>query len=162
MSNLFYEDIPFNEYDHEIKRKKGVSFTIDKYCRWYHHTGAHPGPIKKYALAKLFSGSGSGIWYGRGLSRDVDGVYWISQPESKYKVEVEDVPFLIVNLTVLNKGEENQLINVFTNFEEEVEVGPDHKAEIRKEPGRGQDVLYIEVRDGLFGKAIKSVNDEVW
>src|SRR5436309_1916006 len=51
-------------------------------------------PIARLPLVKLFASV---------LRREADGLYWLVTPVERGKIEVEDVPFLAVALTV--KGE---------------------------------------------------------
>jgi hypothetical protein len=161
MSNLFYDEMKFTEYNHKKKREDGFSFSIDRYGRWYHHEGENPGPVRKERLARLFSGAGSGFWAGKGLGIDEDGNYWISQPGQKYRVDVEDVPFLITRLEVKGAATQAQSIDLFTNFDEKIELGPKFMPEIKHNDKTGEDIFYVEVRDGLRARFSKSANDEI-
>jgi len=51
-------------------------------------------PIARLPLVKLFASV---------LRREADGLYWLVTPVERGKIDVEDVPFLAVALTV--KGE---------------------------------------------------------
>ena len=142
----------FRDYDHEDKRARGIGFTIDYNGLWYHHDGPNPGPVRRPALAALFGGAGAGKMAGRGLSRDLDGAYWLAGPEMRYRVEVEDVPFVIVSYRA--HAEE---IDVMTNLGETVEVGPDHPLLVRAEPLHGAQVLYVDVRASLLARLSQPV-----
>lgn len=144
---MLYREEIFRDYDHAAKRAQGYSFTIDYNGLWYYHDGASPGPIKRMELAALFGGAGGGKWAGKGLARDPDGSYWLQGPEARYKVAVEDVPFIITHYLA-----RDGMINVLTNFAEKVEIGPDHPLIVRAEPLHGAQVLYVEVRDGLLAR----------
>ncbi len=101
----------------------------------WHHDGA---PIARAALAKLFSD--------RALSIDEDGHYWLQTPFEKYAVEVEDVPYVIVDYEEI-KGE----VDLKTNMGELVALGPEHVLELRDE------VPYVEVRGGLYARVGRAV-----
>src|SRR5947208_767389 len=73
-------------------------------------------PIGRLALVKLFSSV---------LRRESDGGYWLVTPAERGRIEVEDVPFLAVALTVEGESRERQLI-FRTNLDEFVTAGPDH------------------------------------
>ena len=156
MHELFYREDVFSDYDHAAKRAAGVEFTIDYQGRWYFHGGTTPGPIKRKALAGLFGGAGAGFMAGKGLFRDENGEFWLKSPESRYKVAVEDVPFIITRYDI-----HNDEIDFFTNFEEKVPLGPDHALEIRPEPHNHVPVLYIEVRSGLWARLSQSVYNDI-
>jgi hypothetical protein len=155
MHDLFYREDVFQDYDHEDKRRRGYEFTIDYQGRWYFHGAQSPGPIKRKALAGLFGGAGTGFMAGKGLIIDENGIYWLKSPESRYRVEVEDVPFIITRHNI-----HNQNIDLYTNFDEKIELGPDHALVLRAEPHHGVRVLYAEVRQGLWARFSTQVNNE--
>lgn len=101
---------------------------------WY-HDGTR---IQRDALAKLFSD--------RALKIDEEGRYWLQTPFEKYPVEVDDVPYVIVDYDV--SGED---LDLKTNMEEVIELGSDNAWELRDE------IPYVEVRDGLFARVGRSV-----
>lgn len=155
MHDLFYREDVFQDYDHAGKRRRGIQFTIDYQGRWYFHGEQSPGPIKRKALAGLFGGAGAGFMAGKGLSIDENGIYWLKSPEFRYQVEVEDVPFIITRYDIHNGN-----IDLFTNFDEKVELGPDHELALRPEPHKGVKVLYAEVRKGLWARFATNVYNE--
>lgn len=152
MHDLFYREDVFQDYDHADKRRRGIQFTIDYQGRWYFHGEQNPGPIKRKALAGLFGGAGEGFMAGKGLSIDENGVYWLKSPESRYQVEVEDVPFIITRYDIHNNE-----VDLYTNFDEKVELGPAHNLALKPEPHRGIKVLYAEVRNGLWARFATNV-----
>src|SRR5487761_1763401 len=79
---------------------------------WHHHGS----PIGRLALVKLFASV---------LRRDADGSYWLVTPAERGRIEVEDAPFLAVELTVAGEGCGQQLI-FRTNLDDIVTAGPDH------------------------------------
>ncbi len=105
-------------------------FRIDREGTWFHN-GA---PIKREALAKLFSD--------RALKRDADGNYWLQTPFEKYPVEVEDVPFVVVDYEGLT---------LRTNMNEMISLGRETHWELRK------GIPYVEIRDGLFARIARAV-----
>lgn len=108
---------------------QNADFKITRDAAWYHN-GA---PIKRAALAKLFSD--------RALVVDEDGLYWLQTPFEKYPVEVEDVPYVIVDYE--RAGDDYDFI---TNMEDRIEIGPDHPLELRN------NIPYVEVRKGLYAR----------
>ena len=147
MHDLFYREDVFQDYDHAAKRAGGIQFTIDYQGRWYFHGQQSPGPIKRKALAGLFGGAGAGFMSGKGLSIDKNGIYWLKSPESSYQVAVEDVPFIITGY-----DSHKDAIDLYTNFDEKIELGPDHALILKTEPRHGVKVLYAQVRAGLWGR----------
>ena len=107
-----------------------ADFRIDTNGNWFHE-GA---PIKRAALAKLFSD--------RALKVDEDGNYWLQTPYEKYPVDVEDVPYVIVNYEGLT---------LITNMDERIELNENTNWELRS------GIPYVEIRKGLFAKISRSV-----
>lgn len=105
-------------------------FKIDRNGVWYHEGS----PIKREALAKLFSD--------RALKIDEDGNYWLATPFEKYPVEVEDVPFVIVDY----KGEKGAL-----TFRTNMEETTPERIEMRGE------IPYVHVRNGLYARINRAV-----
>ena len=95
-------------------------------------------PIARLPLVKLFASV---------LRREADGRYWLVTPAERGRVEVEDVPFLAVALTVEGEGREQQLI-FRTNLDEFVTAGPDNPLRIETTAG-GHPAPYVLVRDNL-------------
>lgn len=147
MHDLFYREDVFQDYDHEAKRLRGIDFTIDYQGRWYFHGPQSPGPIKRKALAALFGGAGAGFMAGKGLQADQAGRYWLVSPEGRYEVEVEDVPFIITACNIHNDN-----IDLLTNFDETLPLGPGQRVILRAEPRHGIKVFYAEVRQGLWAR----------
>lgn len=92
---------------------------------------------------------------GKGLSIDENGVYWLKSPEARYRVEVEDVPFIITRYDI-----HNQDIDLYTNFDEQIPLGPDRKLTLREEPRHNVSVLYAEVRKGLWARFATQVYNQ--
>lgn len=107
-----------------------VDFKILRDGTWV-HDGA---PIKRERLAKLFSD--------RALRVDEEGNYWLKTPYEQYPVEVEDVPYVIVDYDGLI---------LRTNMAEYVELDESTKWQLR------DGIPYIEVRDGLYARIGRAV-----
>lgn len=117
-----------------MNKDQNADFRIDRNGAWY-HDGA---PIQRAALAQLFSD--------RALKIDEDGNYWLQTPFEKYPVEVEDVPYVVVDYEAKDGD-----IDFRTNMEEIIALGPEHPLELRG------GIPYIEVRDGLYARVARSV-----
>ncbi|MBL4803421.1 MAG: DUF1285 domain-containing protein [Alphaproteobacteria bacterium] len=109
-------------------------FRIAQDGTWFHDGDE----IKREALARLFAT--------RALKVDENGDYWLATPYEKYPVEVEDVPFVIVNYE-----QEGDDVVLKTNMDEQVKVSPSHPLELRN------NIPYIDVRDGLYARLGRSV-----
>ena len=107
-----------------------ADFKIDRDGVW-HHEGV---PIKREALAKLFSD--------RALKIDEDGRYWLQTPFEKYPVEVEDVPYVVVDYE-----QEDEKLVFRTNMDETTKK----RIEMRGE------IPYVEVRNGLYARIGRAV-----
>lgn len=134
-------------YDHETKKEKGISFTIDHNGNWYAHAAeiGQPGIIQREALAKLFSGAGEGVWAGRGLMFEVEtGKYHIKTPYVSYEVEVEDLPFVITSYHY-----ENDILMLQTQYGESVAANNESPIELSYSEYHKQNLPEIEIRKGL-------------
>ena len=103
-------------------------------------------PIDRLALVKLFASV---------LRRDADGRYWLVTPAERGRIEVEDVPFLAVALSVEGRGQGQRLI-FETNLDEFVTAGPDKPLRVET-AASGEPAPYIEVRDGLEARIARPV-----
>jgi hypothetical protein len=103
-------------------------------------------PIGRSALVKLFASV---------LRREQDGSYWLVTPAERGRIEVEDVPFLAVALTLQGEGREQQLI-FRTNLDDIVTAGPDNLLRVET-AASGSPAPYILVRDGLEARIARPV-----
>jgi hypothetical protein len=96
-------------------------------------------PIRRPALVNLFAGV---------LRKDDDGRTYLVTPAEKVDVEVEDAPFLAVEMEAGGKGREQRL-TFRTNVDDVVTCGPQHPLRFaEQEPGRGLKP-YVLVRGRL-------------
>ncbi|MBV8088048.1 MAG: DUF1285 domain-containing protein [Alphaproteobacteria bacterium] len=103
-------------------------------------------PISRLALVKLFASV---------LRREPDGSYWLVTPAERGRVEVEDVPFLAVGLTVEGSGREQQLI-FETNLDDIVTAGAANPLRVET-AADGEPRPYILVRDRLEARIARPV-----
>ena len=100
---------------------------------WYHQGS----PIGREAMVRLFSTI---------LRREPDGRYVLVTPVEKLDIEVEDAPFVAVELKSEGKGQERTLA-FRLNTGDVIVAGPDRRLRLRDS---GVDPHpYLEVRDGL-------------
>jgi hypothetical protein len=85
-------------------------------------------PIQRKELVCLFASV---------LRRDEDGGWWLRTPAERGRIEVEDAPFVAVELDWAGDGRE-QVLSFRTNTDEMVTVGPDHPLR------RSHDILTCE------------------
>ena len=102
---------------------------------WYHQGG----PIKRIALVKLFATV---------LRREADGDYWLVTPVERGRIEVEDAPFIAVEMSVEGEGKD-QVLSFRTNLDEIVQIDAEHPLRIVENAETGEPSPYITVRDNL-------------
>ena len=107
---------------------------------WYHEGE----PIRRNGMVKIFSTV---------LRKDPDG-FCLVTPAEKLLIEVEDAPFIAVDMEAKGSGEGAELMFV-TNVEDYVVVDADHP--LRVAESGGQPRPYMEVRDGLEALIARSV-----
>jgi hypothetical protein len=96
-------------------------------------------PIGREALVKLFAGV---------LRKDADGRTYLVTPAEKVDVEVEDAPFLAVEMDVQGKGDAQQLI-FRTNVDDLVACGLEHPLRFAEQQPGGGLKPYVQVRGRL-------------
>ncbi len=102
---------------------------------WFYHGS----PIGRKPLVKLFASV---------LNRDEDGVYWLTTPVEKGRVEVDDAPFLAVEMTVSGAGDD-QALRFRTTLDDEVTADGDHPLRVAHDPETGEPSPYVLVRGRL-------------
>ncbi len=108
--------------------------------RWFHQNGE----IKRAAMVRAFSS----------LLRREGESYWLVTPEEKLSIQVEDAPFIAVELRSEGTGKDRQLA-LRLNTDDLVIVDADHIIEMRG------DVPYLHVRGGLWAKMTRPVYYEL-
>ena len=103
---------------------------------WYHE-GA---PIQRLNLARLFSTI---------LRREDDGCYYLVTPVEKWRIQVEDAPFVAVLLEVSDKGAKQQALRFTTNLGDVVTAGPEHPLKVEYVTPGGEPAPYVQVRARL-------------
>ncbi|HEV2300099.1 MAG TPA: DUF1285 domain-containing protein [Stellaceae bacterium] len=103
-------------------------------------------PINRLPLVKLFASV---------LTRDPDGGYALVTPAERGRVEVEDAPFLAVDVTPFGEGRAQDLI-FRTNLDDIVTAGPLHRLRVET-AASGEPAPYIHVRGGLEAKLTRAV-----
>jgi len=111
---------------------------------WFYHGS----PIGRIALVKLFSTV---------LRRDDAGDYWLVTPAERGRIDVDDVPFVAVELKAEGEGEAQNL-SFRTNLDEWVTAGPDHPVRVAGDPElSGAPAPYILIRDRLEARIGRAV-----
>ncbi|MDT9598078.1 DUF1285 domain-containing protein [Sphingosinicella rhizophila] len=100
---------------------------------WFHEGS----PIGRMAMVRLFSTI---------LRRETDGTFVLVTPVEKLTIDVEDAPFVAVELKTEGEGEGRSLA-FRLNTGDLVMAGPDHG--LRFETAALGPIPYLEVRNGL-------------
>ena len=104
-------------------------------------------PIGRKALVKLFSTV---------IKRDDHGDFWLETPVEKGRIQVDDAPFVAVELAVIGSGKD-QVLRFRSNVDDWVEAGPEHPIRVATRPDSGEPRPYILVRDRLEALILRSV-----
>lgn len=105
----------------------------------WHYQGSR---IPRPPLVKLFATA---------LQRAPDGSYWLVTPVEAGRVEVEDVPFTIVELAVDEPGPD-QVIRLRTNLDDWLPLDAEHPLRMRAPPGSPSPAPYVVVRPAAAGR----------
>jgi hypothetical protein len=104
-------------------------------------------PIGRKPLVRLFASV---------LRREEDGQYWLVTPVERGRIEVEDAPFVAVEVTAEGEGPE-RVLRFRTNLDDEVAADRDHPIRVSHNPATGEPAPYIMVRDGLEARLARPV-----
>lgn len=104
-------------------------------------------PIGRMPLVKLFASI---------LRKDNDGRTYVVTPVEKIAVEVEDAPFLAVEMAVEGQGVE-QVLTFRTNVDDVVEVNAEHPLRFVSAPPDGGLKPYVHVRGRLEALVTRAV-----
>lgn len=109
---------------------------------------SHGGtPFPRLALAKLFATV---------MKRDADGGYWLETPVERGRIDVADAPFVAVELAADGAGT-GQKIRFRTNLDVWTPLDDAHRLRIQVDAATEEPRPYIEVRDGLEARLLRSV-----
>lgn len=108
-------------------------------------------PIDRKELVCLFSSV---------LKREPDGSYWLETPAERGRIEVEDVPFVAVELDWNGDGH-HQSLSFRTNVDEVVTAGPDHPIRVAHDILTCEPTPYILVRPGIEARINRAVYYEL-
>lgn len=119
-----------------------IDIRIARNGDWYHE-GTR---FERQALVKLFASI---------LKREGDE-YFLVTPVEKWRIRVEDAPFVAIDCEVLGEGNEQQLV-FMTNVDDRVHCNAEHPLRVVTDPVSGEPAPYVLVRDGLEAKLARSV-----
>lgn len=119
--------------------------------RWFYRGS----PIERPALVKLFASV---------LRREADGSYWLVTPVERGRIEVEDVPFIAVELVAEGEGEgEAQRLHLRTNLDQWMTIDAAHPLQVRDvraasaPGGPAGPVPYVHMEHGLAARLARPV-----
>ena len=113
--------------------------------KWYFHGT----PIPRKEMVCLFASM---------LARRADGSYWLTTPSEEGEIQVEDVPFLAVEL-FMQGAERSAVISFRTNVDEIVTLDANHGLRVDYD-GMGAPP-YLSVRGGMEARLTRSVYYEL-
>ena len=103
-------------------------------------------PINRKELVCLFAGV---------LRREADGAYYLQTPAERGRIEVEDVPFVAVELDWAGDGHQ-QVLSFRTNVDQVVTAGPEHPIRVAHDILTCEPTPYLLVREGAGGHGIEA------
>jgi hypothetical protein len=112
-----------------------LPFVIKRDTTWLYRGS----PIRRKELVCLFSSV---------LKRAEDGVFWLETPAERGPIEVEDAPFLAVELDWSGLGQD-QVLNFRTNVDQIITAGPEHTIRVAHDLLTCEPTPYLQVRKGL-------------
>ncbi len=104
-------------------------------------------PIGRPALVRLFASV---------LKREGDK-YFLVTPVEKCGIQVDDAPFMAVEMQVEEGGVGGRVLHFRTNVDDWVACGKDHALRFEPEPGTGGLKPYLHVRGGLWAKVSRAL-----
>ncbi len=120
-----------------------IDIRIDANGNWFHEGD----PFTRKDMICLFSSV---------LHRDDKGDYWIATPAEMGRIEVEDAPFLAVELFIQGSGKD-QIISFRTNIDEMVTVDGDNALKMMKSANKGDLAPYVCLRGNMEAKLSRAV-----
>jgi hypothetical protein len=103
-------------------------------------------PINRKELVCLFASV---------LKREADGSFWLETPAERGRIDVEDAPFIAVELDWVGDGR-HQTLSFRTNVDQVVTAGPDHPIRVAHDLLTCEPTPYILIRPGKGERAIEA------
>ncbi|MDA8869941.1 DUF1285 domain-containing protein [Rhizobiaceae bacterium] len=124
-----------------------IDIRIARDGTWFHEGS----PIGREKLVRLFSTV---------LRKDADGRTYLVTPVERMEIEVEDAPFVAVEMAVAGQGDA-QVLTFRTNVGDTVEAGPEHVISFSHDGAEGQLKPYVHVRGRLVALLARPVMYEL-
>lgn len=106
----------------------------------------HGSPIKRKELVCLFASV---------LQREADGSWWLNTPVERGQIEVEDAPFVAVELDWSGDGRQ-QTLSFRTNVDQVITAGAEHPIRVSHDVITCDPTPYIRVREGAGHLAVEA------
>lgn len=120
-----------------------IDMRIARDGTWY-YMGS---PIGRKAMVRLFSTI---------LRHDADGKFYLVTPVEKVGIEVDDAPFVAVEMEVEGQGPD-QVLSFRTNVDDWVTADADHPIRVAIDPKTEEPSPYVLVRDRLEALIARAV-----
>ncbi|MEX1669321.1 DUF1285 domain-containing protein [Zhongshania guokunii] len=122
-----------------------IDIVIKADGRWIHEGGE----IKRHELVKLFASI---------LRKEEDGDYYLVTPVEKWRVQVEDLPLLIVDFELADKetATDAPKIIVKTNVDSWFELGVNHPLVVATAPATGEPSPSVLTFHGLAARVSRA------
>lgn len=103
-------------------------------------------PINRKELVCLFAGV---------LKREADGSFWLETPVERGRIEVEDAPFVAVEVH-WSGGLRDQVLSFRTNIDQMITAGPEHAIRVAHDLLTCEPTPYLHVRDGVGAAPVEA------
>lgn len=114
-----------------------IDIRIARDGTWYHEGG----PIERLELVRLFAS----------LLKQERSEYFLVTPVEKWRIRVDDAPFLIIALEVEADAQGEPRLVFATNTGDPVAAGPEHPLRVEVDRDTGEPAPYLLVRRNLEG-----------
>ncbi len=126
---------------------EALGIRIDRDGVWHYHGS----PIKRKEMVCLLASA---------LRRDENGGYWLVTPTEMARIDVEDAPFLAVELFLGGQGPARRL-SVRTNVDEIVTIDAAHPLYVIIEADTGEPAPYVKLEFGREARLSRAVYYEL-
>ncbi len=110
-------------------------------------------PINRKEMVCLFSGV---------LKREADGSFWLETPAERGRIQVEDAPFVAVELGWTG-DERDQVLSFRTNVDQMITAGPHHPIRVAHDVLTCEPTPYLHVRGGAGAPPVEArINRSVY
>uniref|UniRef100_A0A6S6TRX2 FIG003620: Proteophosphoglycan n=1 Tax=uncultured Thiotrichaceae bacterium TaxID=298394 RepID=A0A6S6TRX2_9GAMM len=125
------------------KLRGSIDIFIKKNGEWLHEGS----PFQREKLVNLFA---SILW-------QEDGKHYLRTPAEQLLIEVEEAPFFVSSLDIVDRGTEHQQLVFTTTYGDIVIAGPDNHLWIEEDSKTGEPSPYLTIRYGMKGKLSRNV-----